>query len=163
MRTVAGVLVSAALVVSACSSSSGEMRTDVRAYLQRSATWAPIESETARVLERILATQFVDEPEVLHQIQESRPRILAHLQVVRGLAPKNTRIQKINQTYVAAWEGLLAGYSAIEEGFSSGDYTKLARGREAMAAWRDGIMDVARELRDLATEVGVEPATLTPS
>ncbi len=78
MRTVAGVLVSAALVVSACSSSSGEMRTDVRAYLQRSATWAPIESEPARVLERILATQFVDEPEDLHQLQESRRRIRAH-------------------------------------------------------------------------------------
>ena len=157
------MLVALALVAGGCGSSSNETRNDVRAYLQKTAGWAPIESETARVLERILATQFVDEPEVLHQIQESRPRILAHLQVVRALAPTNPRIQKINRTYVSAWEGLLAGYAAIEEGFSSGDYTKLARGREAMAAWRDGIMDVARELRELASEVGVEPTTLTPS
>jgi len=163
MRGVAAVLLSLALAAGGCGSSSSETQSDVRAYLQKTTGWAPIESETARVLERILATQFVDEPEVLHQIQESRPRILAHLQVVRALAPTNPRIQKINRIYVSAWEGLLAGYAAIEEGFSSGDYTKLARGREAMAAWRDGIMDVARELRELASEVGVEPATLTPS
>jgi len=163
MRGTTALLLSIALVASGCTSSSAEMRGDVRAYLQKTAGWAPIESETARVLERILATQFVDEPEVLHQIEESRPRILAHLQVVRALAPRNPRIHEINQSYVRAWEGLLGGYAAIEEGFSSGDYTKLARGREAMAAWRDGIMDVARELRELASEVGVEPATLTPS
>ena len=156
-------MVALAMVAGGCGSSSSEARNDVRAYLQKTAGWAPIESETARVLERILATQFVDEPEVLHQIQESRPRILTHLQVVRALAPKDPRVQKINRAYVSAWEGLLAGYAAIEEGFSSGDYTKLARGREAMAAWRDGILDVARELRDLASEVGVEPTALTPS
>lgn len=157
------LVLSLALLADGCGASSRETRNDVRAYLQKTAGWAPIESETARALERILATQFVDEPEVLHQIHESRPRILAHLQVVRALAPKDPRLQKINRTYVSAWEGLLTGYAAIEDGFSSGDYTKLARGREAMAAWRDGIKDVARELRELASEVGVEPTTLTPS
>jgi hypothetical protein len=115
------------------------------------------------VLERILATQFVDETEVRHQIDESRPRILAHLEKVRAYVPLGARVQKIAKAYVATWEELLGGYAAIEEGFSSGDYTKLARGREAMAAWRDGILDVARELRELASEMGVEPAALTPS
>src|SRR5204863_109675 len=52
----------------------------------------------------------------------------------------------------------LEGYDAIERGFSSGDYTKLARGREAMERWRVGIADVAQQLRDLMDHVGVEPS-----
>lgn len=157
---VAFVVATAAL---GCGSTSTGTRNDVRAYLQRAAGWAPVEAETARTLERILATQFVDEAEVRHQIADSRPRIVAHLERVRNVPAPSGRLATINDKYVKAWEELLTGYGQIEEGFSSGDYTKLARGREAMAAWRDGLIVVARELRQLASEVGVEAAPLTPS
>src|SRR5438552_1815511 len=48
------------------------------------------------------------------------------------------------------------GYDAIEQGFSSGDYTKLARGRQAMEAWRREIEAVAGELRELLEHFGIE-------
>ena len=159
----AAAAVALAVAFAACGSSTTGTRNDVRAYLQRAAGWAPVEAETARTLDRILATEFVDEAEVRHQIADSRPRILAHLERVRSVPPPSGRLATINEKYVNAWQQLLAGYGQIEEGFSSGDYTKLARGREAMAAWRDGLVIVARELRQLASEVGVEPAPLTQS
>jgi len=43
------------------------------------------------------------------------------------------------------------------------DYTKLAKGREGLEAWRGGIVWVADELRDLAQRLNVDPATGTVS
>jgi hypothetical protein len=149
-----GVL--ALLALFGCQGATSGTRIDLRAYLERSRSWAPVEGETARTLERILATQFVDEAEVLRQIGDSRPRVATHLETVRGYVPHSKTVEQVHGHYVAAWEALLRGYDAIEEGFRSGDYNKLARGREGMAEWRDGLVDVARELRELMERFGVE-------
>ena len=146
-----------ALFALGCGGPPGAVRADVQSYLGRMKSWAPVEAETERTIERILRTQFVDEAEVLRQIRDDRPRALAHLERVRAYAPRSKDVQQIHARYVAAWEGLLAGYDAIEQGFTTGDYTKLARGREAMERWREAIADVARQLRDLMEHFGVEP------
>jgi hypothetical protein len=121
-----------------------------------------VEAETARTIERILRTEFVDEAEVLHQIHDSRPRVLAHLDLIRPYAPRSADVARIHEIYVTAWERLLTGYDRLEEGFRSGEYTKLADGREGMAAWRDGIMRVAERLRQLAQGFGIDPADVPP-
>jgi len=146
-----------AAVVLGCQASAKATRTDLRAYLARTKTWAPAEAAADQTIQRILKTQFVDEAEVRRQIADSRPRVLAHLEALRAYAPVSADVRRIHSRYVAAWEKLLAGYDAIEEGFSSGDYTKLARGREGMEAWREEIVAVAGELRALMQHFGVAP------
>jgi uncharacterized membrane protein YccC len=141
-----------------CQASPAATRIDLRAYLARTKTWAPVEAEAAHTIERILRTQFVDEAEVRRQIADNRPRVVAHLQALRAYRPQSPEVVRIHDRYVKAWEQLLAGYDAIEEGFTSGDYTKLARGREAMDAWRATIVSVADDLRELMQHFGVEPA-----
>jgi hypothetical protein len=145
-----------AILIGGCEGATSGTRIDLRAYLERARSWAPVEGETARTLERILATEFVDEAEVLRQIGDSRPRILTHLKTARAYTPHSKTVAHVHARYVAAWESLLHGYDSIEEGFKTGDHAKLARGREAMAEWRDGLVGVARELRDLMERFGVE-------
>jgi hypothetical protein len=140
-----------------CQTSTSATRTDLRAYLAQTRTWASVEAETARTIERILRTEFVDEAEVLHAIAESRPRIAVHLQRLEALAPRSVEVRRVHTRYVEAWQKLLEGYDAIERGFATGDYTELARGREAMAQWKATILDVAHELRQLMDHFGVEP------
>jgi hypothetical protein len=149
-------LLAALVAALGCGASSSATRIDLRAYLARSKTWAPVEAEASRTIDRILQTQFVDEAEVLRQIADSRPRILAHLERVRSYVPQSKEVAHVHARYVAAWESLLAGYDAIEQGFSSGDYTKLARGRDEMEAWRRGLVEVADELRELVQHFGVD-------
>ena len=144
------------ILVAGCQASPNETRIDLRAYLARTKSWAPVDAEAARTIDRILRTQFVDEAEVRRQISDSRPRLLAHLEHLRAYAPHSRDVTQIHTRYVAAWEHLLSGYQAIEDGFSSGDYTKLAHGREAMEAWREEIVIVADELRELMEHFGVE-------
>ena len=146
-----------------CSNPPGTVRVELEAYLHRAEAWAPVEAETARTIERILRTQFVDEVEVRHQIADSRPRILEHLDRLRGYSPRVAAIAGIHTRYVRAWEELLAGYDAIERGFMSGDYTQLARGREGMAAWREGLIRVAADLRDLRQQVAPDASGVTES
>ena len=144
------------LLLGGCGVSPDTTRVELRAYLARTRTWAPVEAEANRTIHRILATQFVDEAEIRRQIADSRPRILMHLEQVRAYAPRSKDIARIHARYVAAWETLLGGYDAIEQGFSSGDYTKLARGREAMETWRREMEAVAGELRQLMEHFGIE-------
>jgi hypothetical protein len=151
------------LLAVGCGTSSGEARIDVLGYLERAKTWAPIEQETAATIDRIFRTQFVDEAEVGRQIADSRPRVQRHLSQVREFMPRSDDVERIHREYVTAWERLLAGYDAIETGFASGDYTKLAAGREGLDAWRGGIVWVADELRDLAQRLNLDPATGTVS
>ena len=54
-------------------------------------------------------------------------------------------------------------HPAIEKGFASGDYTKLAAGREGLEAWRGGIVWVADELRDLSQQLNLDPRGGTAS
>ena len=145
-------------VLAACGTPPGTLETDVRAYLARTKQWAPVEGETARTIERILRTQFVDEPEVRRQIVDGRPRVSAHLDAARAYTPVSAEVRRIHARYVHAWEVLLGGWDAIEAGFDTGDYTRLARGREAMAEWRATMLDVARDLRELAHRFGIDPA-----
>ena len=157
MRGAIGLALVLALV-GACGVSPDTTRIELRAYLVRTKSWAPVEAETNRTLKRIFATQFVDEAEIRRQIADSRPRILTHLDQVRGFTAHSKDIARIHARYLAAWERLLGGYDAIEQGFSSGDYAKLARGREAMEAWREEIQAVAAELRELMEHFGVDAA-----
>ena len=48
-------------------------KAEVEAFLSAVGAWAPAEGETGRAIERILATQFVDDGEVYRQIAETRP------------------------------------------------------------------------------------------
>ena len=151
------------VLLSACGTPSSLVRTDLQAYVDRIQTWAPVEGETQRTIARILRTQFVDEAEVLRQIADCRPRVLAHLERVRAYSPRSPALEQIHTRYVAAWEGLLSGFDAIEGGFATGDYTKLAIGRRAMEMWQASIVRVADDLRDLMQEFGVAARGTTES
>jgi hypothetical protein len=131
-------------------------RADVMSYLDRTRAWAPVEAETAQVLDRILATQFVDEAEVNRQIAATRPRLTTHLDQVRDYRPRTSDVASIHARYVRAWERLLSGFDAIDQGFSSGDYSKLAQGRQAIDSWRQQIVQVADELGELVRHLGIE-------
>jgi hypothetical protein len=140
----------------ACGTPQSAVRIETRAYLERSKDWAKMEAETARTIERIFDTQFIDEAEVLRQIAESRPRILAHLAALRAYHPRSADIAGIHARYIAGWETLLTGYDAIEKGFATGDYSNLARGREALTQWGNAILGTAQELRALMRHFGIE-------
>lgn len=145
-----------AVVAMACSPSDTSVAADVQAYLGQAQGWAAVEAEAARTLERILATQFVDEAEVRRQITDARPRIASHLERVRVYAPRTAAVAAVHARYVVAWEDLLEAFADIERGFDSGDYTLLARGREGMARWKEGVMTVARDLRGLVDQYDVD-------
>ena len=163
--TARGMRLAAATIMLAvaCAGAPAGIGPEVDAYLRRADGWAPVEAETAQTIERILRTQFVDEAEVRRQIADNRPRILAHLEHIRGYTPRTPAIARIHARYREAWERLLAGYEAIEQGFTNGDYTQLARGREAMGAWRDGLVDTAAELRELRQRAGPDASGATES
>jgi hypothetical protein len=124
-----------ALVVAAC----GPMQ-----------AWAPTEVEAGQAIQRILATQFVDDAEVLRQIDESRPRIQRHIHALRAYEPRTADVRAIHREYLDAWVDLLRGYAEIEHGLRDGDPRALAAGRTALLEWRRGLRSVARDLRDLA-------------
>jgi hypothetical protein len=151
------------IVAVGCGTPTGTVRLDVLSYLERAKAWAPIEAEAAATVKRIFRTQFVDESEVSRQIADSRPRIERHLVQVREYQPRSEEVERIHREYVRSWELLLAGYEAIEGGFASGDYRRLATGRERLEAWRGGIVWVADELRMLAQRLNVDPADATVS
>jgi len=152
-----------AIVAASCSTPPAAVRADTLAYLQKMNSWAPVEAETARTLERIMATQFVDEAEVLRQISESRPRVQRQLDAATAYEPRTADVRRIHATYIKAWRTLLDGYASITTGFEHGDQEKLASGRQAMLQWRDTIVEVAEELRALRDRVGVEMSDITPS
>ena len=140
----------------ACGRSAGTERADVISYLERTRAWAPVEAETAQVLDRIIATQFVDEAEVNREIAASRPRLTTHLDRVRDYRPRTSDVARIHARYIRAWERLLSGFDAIDQGFSSGDYSKLAQGRQAIDLWRQQIVQVADELGELVRHLGID-------
>jgi hypothetical protein len=154
-RSALAVLIAVAV---ACSPSDTSVAADVQSYLSRVQTWAPVESEAAQTIERILATQFVDEAEVRKQIADARPRVAAHLETIGKYVPRTSAVERVHQRYVAAWGELLTAFASIERGFETGDYTLLARGREGMARWKEGVLAVARDLRRLVEEYDVELA-----
>lgn len=156
-------LASLITLVMGCGPPPAAKRADVEAYLQRMATWAPIEAETARTLERILQTEFVDEAEVTRQIEDNVPRVKSHLERVEEYAPRTDDVKNVHQTYMTAWRRLLTGYEQIESGFRTGEYQLLAAGRAAMADWREGLIATARKLSSLRDETDAEQPALQPS
>ena len=149
--------------LAACSTPPAALRADTLAYLRKMSSWAPTEAETARTLERILATEFVDEAEVLRQIADSTPRVQRQLADAERYEPRTVDVHRVNASYLGSWRTLLDAYGSITAGFESGDQTKLSKGRDGMARWRDAIVQVARELRDLRDRTGVDPNDVTPS
>ena len=162
-RRHASALLLALGVLAACSTPPAALRADTLAYLQKMASWAPTEAETARTLERILATEFVDEAEVLRQIGESTPRVRRQLEEAERYEPRTGEVRRIHETYTGAWRALLDGYRSIASGLETGDQAQLAQGRLGMARWRDAILAVARDLRGLRDRLGLEPGELTAS
>jgi len=144
------VLVGAAL---SCSSPSDQaLRADLTLYLQRANDWAPVEAETARTIDRILATQFVDEAEVRRQVTADAPRVTAHLARIEAVTPTSQELRDVHARYVGAWRDLAAGYTAVLRGLDTGNAPDLAAGRRAMEAWGESIVGVARDLRRLKTQ-----------
>ena len=159
-----GVALAGGLVLlAACATPPAALRADTLAYLQKMSSWAPTEAETARTLERILATEFVDQAEVLRQISDNTPRVRRQLAEAQAYQPRTSEVRQIHDIYVSSWRTLLEAYADITAGFASGDQTKLAEGRDAMARWRDAIVRVASELRDLRDRTGADPGDMTPS
>jgi hypothetical protein len=151
------------LVCASCSTPPAALRADTVAYLQKMSSWAPTEAETARTIERILATEFVDQAEVLRQIADSTPRVQRQLEDAQRYEPRTSEVRRIHSTYVGAWHALLGGYQSIQSGLETSDQPKLAQGRLAMARWRDGILAVARDLRALRDRLDLEPGEVTSS
>src|SRR5439155_1354668 len=84
------------VLVAGCGVSPDTTRVELRGYLARTRNWAPVEAEANRAIKRILATQFVDEAEIRRQIVDSRPRILTHLEHLRGYPPRSKDIARIH-------------------------------------------------------------------
>jgi hypothetical protein len=150
------IYIALVIAVGACGNPPGSERADVVAYLERTRAWATVEAETAQTLHRILATQFVDEAEVTREITATRPRLASHIDRIRAYNPRTSDVARIHARYVRAWERLLSGFDAINQGFSSGDYSKLAQGRQAIELWRQQIIQVADELGELVRHLGID-------
>ena len=88
-----------ALLLAVSCTTPSALRTDTEAYVGRMSSWAPVEAETARTLERILATQFVDAAEVLRQIGDSSPRVQRHLEEITQYQPRTPELRRIHDAY----------------------------------------------------------------
>lgn len=139
-----------AIAIGACGRDDARLRADVSRYIQATADWAPVEAESARAVERIFATQFVDEAEVRREITELRPRVDRHIAVVRTYVATTPTLRTIHRAYIDAWNALAEGCDLIRSGLERDDPTHLAIGRERLAEWVAGLRQVAAELRTLA-------------
>jgi len=139
--------------LAACNAHDQALHADLTLYLQRANDWSPVEAETARTIDRILATQFVDEAEVRRQVVANVPQITAHIASVEAVQPRSRELQELHRRYVDTWRQLAPGYDRILHGLDTGTVPDIAAGRVALEAWRTGILDTARELRRLQQEV----------
>ena len=137
-----------------CSSPPAALRADVEAYLRRVNDWAPTEAETARTIDRILATQFVDEAEVRRQVTADAPRAKQQVDRLSAYQPRTPDVRDIHQRYVEAWRDLVTGYANIEAGIDAADAAKLSAGRRALEHWRSAVVETASSLRDLLQRTG---------
>src|SRR5262249_41503878 len=107
------------------------------------------EAETGRTIDRIIATQFVDEGEVRRQISDDAPRVARHLERIRAYKPATSDVRAVHERYVAAWQAAADGYASVTDGLDHGDATRLATGRRDLEQWRADLIDVARQVRRL--------------
>ena len=153
IRVLHGCVVLLLGVAIACSSPSDQaLRADLTLYLQRANDWAPVEAETARTIDRVLATQFVDEAEVRRQVTADAPRVTAHLARIETVTPTSQELRDVHARYVGAWRDLSGGYAALLRGLDTGNVPDIATGRRAMEAWREDIVGVAQDLRRLKAQ-----------
>ena len=140
------------LAANSCTQDDHLLRSEVTRYLQLETEWAPIEAETARTIDRILATQFVDESEVRRQVAADSPRINAHLSRIAAYNFRSPEVAALHGQYMASWRDLLEGYRRIDQGIHVASASDISMGRRALESWRRSILDVARELRRLRDE-----------
>ena len=149
------------LVLGACGAPPQAERSDLQAYLRQVEQWGAVEGDTARTIERILDTQFVDEAAVYREIADSRVRIGPHLENLELAIPQTRRIRRIHTHYVGTWQRLLNTYRALEQGLREADQALVAEGRAGLLAWRRGLRGVADELRTAANDAGLTPGKNT--
>ena len=149
------ILLALGLTLPACSPDTQALRADLTLYLQRANDWAPTEAETARTIDRILATQFVDEAEVRRQVGADAARVAGHLTRIQAVHPASPEVRDVHERYVSAWRRLDGGYVSLIRGLDTGNVPDIARGRRGLEEWRDGIVGVARELRRLRDDAGL--------
>lgn len=123
--------------------------TDLAGYLDRMRAWAPVEGEAGRSIQRILATQFVDDSTILHELEDGIPRADNHLRRIAAVVPQTAPVAEIHSAYVEVWRTLREGLGATKKGLADGDGKAVAAGREAMLEWRRGLRRVAHALRAL--------------
>ena len=140
------------LAAISCTQDDHLLRSEVTSYLHLETEWAPVEAETARTIDRILATQFVDESEVRRQVAADSPRITAHLIRIAAYNFRSPDVAALHAQYVVSWRHLLEGYRKIDQGIHAASAPDIAMGRRALEGWRRSILDVARELRRLRAE-----------
>jgi len=154
---VATVFVSCVLLAAGCSSDAEGTRVELVEFLRVLNAWAPADGAAAGAIERVLATQFVDDAEVRHQVTELSARVSAHLAKVAAYHPRSPEVAALYTRYRGAWEQLSGGCAEIEAGLDQGVPERLAGGREALEAWADSLASMARDTRRLAERVGVDP------
>jgi len=144
------------IVLLACSTPSEQrLQADLRGYLVHVREWAPTEAETARAIDRIVATQFVDDAEVRRQVAADAPRVDRQIARVQAVEPATKEMRAIHARYLEAWRGLAAGYATLLAGIDAGDATRIAAGRRALDDWRAAIVETATEIKRLADRVDV--------
>jgi hypothetical protein len=163
MRRRALVIIALVSPLVACSKPAPLLRADVEAYLRHANDWAPVEAETARTVDRILATQFVDDAEVRRQVTGDLPRVVAHLDRIRNYRPSTSEVRAVHDDYVKAWDDLQRGYTSILRGLDTGEASDLAAGRRAMEDWRATVVRTAHALRTLVDETGATVDAQAPA
>ena len=148
----------ALIFLAACGTNPAAERTDLESYMRHVRAWARVEAEAGQAIDRILATQFVDDDEVRRQIAESRMRVQTHVLELRSPLPSTTAVGRVHKQYVETWQELLKAYDQIELGLDRGDQVALARGRAGLLEWRRDLRSVATELRALVDRYGLPGA-----
>jgi hypothetical protein len=161
---IVAILVQLVVLISpGCGPSNDEVRVDVQRYLEQVRAWAPTEAETARTIDRILKTQFVDDDEVRRQVEADAPRVERHIAEAVAVRPATRPVQQIHDRYVGAWRDLATGYRRILSGIDSTSATDIADGRRALEGWRAAIVTTAHDLRRLAEETNAADGSPAPA
>lgn len=129
-----------------------EINADIAAYVDRLRDWAPVEGEAGRSVDRLIATHFVDESAVLHELQDALPRSEEQIERALSYSPRTRDVQAIHAEYTAAWTALHDGLEQIRHGITTADGHALSAGREAILTWRNSLQRIARQIRALRTK-----------
>lgn len=129
-----------------CASDSDRSKA-FQGYMQQVTSWAPVEAETARSIQRIFASQFVDEAAVRQEVSQTLPRIKNHLDRIESVAPADSQLREINLRYRLAWQQLQEALIGLPDAIGHSDAAALAASRASMTAWGQSMLDIAADLR----------------